>query len=173
MRSMTDTAWARRGISMLWDGDTMGKIINPAAVVSMRRLFHMDGNWPDELPSFDGNSLVVAGLDGSLDALSPDDGTSWLSDSLRPVILSFQSAYGLDAALIFWLPGGRNRVWMNSATESYSWICASPYSSQTLDIGHVFWSGAADDVVRIINPEVSSADIDGKGWIGIHLARLS
>ena len=173
MRSMTDTAWARRGISMLWDGDAMGKVSNPNAVLSMRQLFHMQGSWPEDLPGFSGNALVVAGLEGSLDALTPGDATFWLADALRPVVLSFQSFYGLEAALIFWLPGGRTRIRMNSANETYSWICAGPYSSHTLDIGHVFWSGAADDVVRILNADATGADIDGKAWIGIHLARLS
>ena len=173
MRSTTDTAWTRRGISMLWDGDAMGKISNPDAVLSMRQLFQMKGSWPEDLPGFNGNSLVVAGLEGSLDALTPGDATLWLADSLRPIVLSFQSCYGLEAALVFWLPGGRTRIRMNPANETYSWICAGPYSSQTLDIGHVFWSGAADDVVRILNADASGADIDGKAWIGINLARLS
>ena len=173
MRSMTDTAWTHRGLSMLWDGDALGKGSSPESVLSMRQFFQMQGQWPEELPGYGGNSLVVAGLEGSLDALTPEDAATWLADSLRPVVLSFQSYYGLDAALIFWLPGGRTRIRMNSATESYFWICAGPYSSQTMDIGHIFWSGAADDVVRIMNPAVNSTDIDGKAWMGIHLVRLS
>ena len=173
MRSMTDTAWTRRGLSMLWDGDALGQVSRPESVLSMRQFFQMQGHWPEDLPGSGGNALVVAGLEGSIDALTPEDASVWLAESLRPVLLSFQSFYGQDAALIFWLPGGRSRIRMNPATDSYYWICGGSFSAQNLDIGHIFWSGAADDVVRIMKPDANSADSDGKDWIGIHLVRLS
>jgi hypothetical protein len=48
--------------------------------------------------------LVVAGLEGSLDLLAPDQAEIWLGDTIKRAILSFQDAYGGEAALIFWLP---------------------------------------------------------------------
>jgi hypothetical protein len=43
--------------------------------------------------------LVVAGLEGSLDLLAPDQAEIWLGDTIKRAILSFQDAYGGEAAL--------------------------------------------------------------------------
>ena len=68
------------------------------------------GNWPDDLPSNGNNTLVVAGLEGSLDLLTPEDAETWLGDAVKQAILSFQDAYDGQAALIFWLPSGCSSI---------------------------------------------------------------
>ena len=40
-------------------------------MLSIRQFFALQGNWPEELPSNGGKTLVVAGLEGCLDLLTP------------------------------------------------------------------------------------------------------
>jgi len=73
MKQLRDTVWQRRGISWIWDNDAFASVTGPQDVVSMREFLRMVRNWPDELPSNSGDTLVVAGLDACLDLLTPED----------------------------------------------------------------------------------------------------
>ena len=173
MKVLEDDVWKRRGVSLLWGGDALSLLAEAQKVVSIRQFFAMVGKWPDDLPCNEGNTLVVAGLEGCVDLTNPVDGEAWLKSDLLPTVLAFQDAYCLEAALVFWLPTGKNRVKMNRATEAYSWVCSAPHSNQLLDLGRILWAGAAADVGRIIDPNFTNSDSDGPAWIGLHHPRLS
>ena len=109
--------------------------VEPAPVLRAK------GQWPDDLPSNGGRTLVVAGLDGSLDLLAPTDAETWLADTIKPAVLSFQDEWGSDGALVFWLPGGHNRIRANAATDEVSWLCHTPHGHQ-IDLGRILWGQA-------------------------------
>ena len=144
MRQLLDTVWQRRGTSWLWDETARNAVCEAAEVWSVRRFLRARGQWPDDLPSNDNQTLVVAGLEGCLDLLPPDQGEIWLVDTIKGAILSFQDAYAGEAALIFWLPQGQNRLRMHPATDAVSWLCEAPNRGSELDFGRILWGEAAD-----------------------------
>ena len=79
MKQLLDTVWQRRGISWIWDDEALNEIARPGEVLSLRQLLRDDGHWPDDLPSNNGRTMVVAGLDACLDLLSPEDADAWLA----------------------------------------------------------------------------------------------
>ena len=83
--------------------------------------------------------MVVAGLEASLDLLTPEDAEAWLGDAIKDAILSFQAYYEGEAALIFWLPAGLGRIKLNPATDSIEWRCAAPHSESLLAFGRILW----------------------------------
>lgn len=141
MRQLLDTVWQRRGTSWVWDEEARNQICTASEVWSLRKFLRAAGNWPDDLPSNDDKTLVVAGLDGSLDLLTPADAESWLGDVVKPAILSFQDAYAGSTALIFWLPGGNKRIRTNAATDEVNWLCHTPHDHQ-IDFGRILWGQA-------------------------------
>ena len=144
MKQLKDTVWQRRRISWIWDNDAFASVTRPQDVVSMREFLRMVRNWPDELPSNGGDTLVVAGMDACLDLLTPEDAAEWLSDVLKRAILSFQDGYDGDAALVFWLPNGQNRFRTDLATDAVRWECGPPNRSQKLDLGRILWGEARE-----------------------------
>jgi len=173
MKILQGDVWERRGVSLLWSAEALSRLTAPQNVVSIRQFFALAASWPDDLPSNGGNTLVVAGLEGCIDLMSPDEAEEWLKADLLPAILEFQDEYSLEAALVFWLPDGKRRIRMNRATEAYSWVCAAPNSGQALDLGRILWAGAEADVGRILDPSNANQDPDGPAWIGLHHPRLS
>ena len=173
MKILQGDVWKRRGMSLLWGSGALSTLALPQDVLSIRQFFAMVGKWPDDLPCNCGNTLVVAGLEGCIDLMAPPEAEGWLKSDIFPAVLSFQSKYSLGAALVFWLPTGKNRVKMNPATESYSWVCSAPHSNQHLDLGRILWAGAEVDLGRIIDPECANTDPEGLAWIGLHHPRLS
>jgi len=144
MRQLRDTVWQRRGTSWVWDEEARNQICAASEVWSLRQFLRASkapGSWPDDLPSNGGKTLVVAGLDGSLDLLMPTDAEAWLGDAIKPAILSFQDEWGSDGALVFWLPGGHNRVRANTATDEVGWLCHAPHGHQ-IDLGRILWGQA-------------------------------
>ena len=144
MKQLRDTVWQRRGTSWLWDDEALGQVCAASEVWSLRQFIQARGHWPDDLPSNDSNTLVVAGLDACLDLLAPSDAEAWLGDEMKDAILSFQEYYEGLAALVFWLPSGAGRIVTNSATDAVRWRCAHPNASDSLDFGRVLWGEAHD-----------------------------
>lgn len=170
MRQMTTDVWTRRGISLLWDPNVLAELCKPAEVFTMRQLFSVVGHWGDDLPSNRGRTLVVAGLEGCMDMLAPDEAEEWLTLEVRGAMLSFQEEYSLEAGLVFWLPTGGPRVGVNPASEDFYWKCSPPYAGQTLDLGRILFSGAAVDAVQIQHGLDSQRSDSG---IGINCPRVS
>lgn len=144
MRQLLDTVWQRRGTSWVWDEEARNQICAASEAWSLRqflRAAQAPGSWPEDLPSNDDQTLVVAGLDGSLDLLTPTDAETWLGDVVKPAVLSFQDAYAGGAALVFWLPGGHNRIKVQSATDEVGWLCHTPHGHQ-IDFGRILWGQA-------------------------------
>ena len=166
-------AWKRRGCSLLWDAAALAAVTAPAAVASLRQFFAMTRAWPAELPGAGGDALVVAGVEGCLDALSDADGRIWLETDLKPALLRFQDEYEGQAALILWLPSGRSRIRMVTATEEYFWHNDSAAASGGLPLGRCLWAGAESDAARIIVSAAPQPNVDGSAWVGLYHPRLS
>lgn len=156
MRQLLDTVWQRRGTSWLWDEEARNQICAATEVWSLRQLLRAAGNWPGDLPSNGGQTLVIAGLDGSLDLLTPTDAEIWLGEAIKPAILSFQDEYQGDAALVFWLPGGHSRIKMRTTTDEVTWLCQSPHGHQ-IDFGRVLWGQANEYPQEILLRENTRA----------------
>ncbi|WP_419685626.1 hypothetical protein ACN22W_00030 [Burkholderia theae] len=142
MRQLLDTVWQRRGTSWVWDEEARNQICVASEVWSLRQFLRAAGNWPDALPSNGDQTLVVAGLDGSLDLLMPTDAEAWLGDVVKPAVLSFQDAYAGDAALVFWLPTGHTRIKVQVSTDAVNWLCAPPHGQSQIDFGRILWGEA-------------------------------
>lgn len=144
MKKLLDTVWQRRGTSWIWDEEARNQVCAAGEVWSLRRFLQVVSHWPDDLPSNGNNTLVVAGLEGGLDLLKPEDAEAWLGDVVKDAILSFQSYFEGEAALIFWLPSGGGRIKVHSATDAVAWRCAAPYGERQLDFGRILWGEARE-----------------------------
>lgn len=146
MRQVLDTVWQRRGASWLWDEEARNAVCAAGEVWSLRQFLQAaipnGPGWPEDLPSNGNQTLVVAGLEGSLDLLAPDQGEIWLAETIKQAILSFQDAYAGEAALIFWLPKGDSRLVVQASTDAVSWRCEAPHRESHLDFGRLLWSEA-------------------------------
>lgn len=155
MKQLLDTVWQRRGTSWIWDEEARNQVCVASEVWSLRQFLQAVGNWPDDLPSNGNNTLVVAGLEGSLDLLTPVDAEAWLGDAVKQAILSFQDAYDGQAALIFWLPSGQGRIKFHPATDSIEWRCAAPHGENLLAFGRILWGEANEYPQEILLREGS------------------
>lgn len=144
MKQLRDSVWQRRGTSWIWGAEALAQVCTASEVWSLRQFLLAVEHWPEDLPSNNGATLVVAGLDGCLDLLAPSDAENWLSAEIKDAILSFQDFYSGEASLIFWLPSGAGRITVNSATDAVGWRCAAPNSGQQLDFGRLLWGEARE-----------------------------
>lgn len=173
MRLIQDKAWSRRGISFLWGPQLLAEVAKPHEVLSIRGFMAMAKAWPEDLPSGDGRTLVVAGVEGCIDVMEPQEAEAWLEEELRPRVISFQDEYENQTALVLWLPAGRHRIRMSPAGESYLWKCAPPWNNATIELGRLLWGGAESDVGRILDPTERNQDPDGPAWVGLFHPRIS
>jgi hypothetical protein len=172
IRKRFNHGWVRSGFSLLWDAEILSDIGAPQDAVSLRQFFAQIDDWPEDLPAANGNALVVSGFEGCLDVLSSDDAMRWINTDLNEAVLSFQDFYQGQAGLILWAPSGRNRISMSGASEEYSWKHGGVRGG-SLPIGRLLFSGAENEVERLLNTDDPNADCDGKLWVGLHHPRIS
>lgn len=162
-------AWARRGLTLLWGAEALRDLASPAEVRPLRFLFSRRSDWPEQLQSNGGRALIAAGLEATLDCLSPADAEHWLESDLRDLILDFQGAYQGGCALVFWLPSGRERIKYDAPSDA--WLWATPGDTR-LSLGRLLFSGAEREVERLWPPYLRGPK-DETNLIGLHLTRLS
>lgn len=162
-------AWSRRGLTLLWGAEALRDLAAPEEVRPLRNLFCGRSDWPEQLPSNEGRALVIAGLEATLDCLSPADAETWLDHDLRDAILAFQQVYQGDRALVLWLPSGRERIRYDPPRDA--WLWATP-GDTPLPLGRLLFSGAEHEAERIW-PLGLRGTRDDSNLIGLHHARLS
>jgi hypothetical protein len=150
---LSDDIWMRRGISLLWDAETLATVCTPRQVVSLRQflLLHAAG-WPEaELPLVNDVRLVVAGLESAIDALAPDEAVAWLERTVYPAIISYQenvAGGGTEASLILWI-ADHKRLDYHTSDDTHYWHCGTEYKGQLLPLSRCLFNGAQDGLRRI------------------------
>lgn len=173
MPPWTNDSWKRKGFSFLWEPSALQDLGTPQEMVSLRQLFQLRAGWPEALPSQGGNALVVTGLDGLLSCLDPKDAEVWLKGELWPVVEAFQRKYEGEAALIFWLPGARNRVIGREQGGGYNWTCDGTNADRHIHLTRSLFGGADRDIHEIQDPRAKAHNVSGTEWWGLHLRRIS
>ena len=97
---LSDDIWTRRGITLLWDADKLSGLYSPDQIISLRQFLQLHkAGWPEsELHLVGDTTLVVAGLEGCLDALPPQETETWLEQVVYPAILSYHGKWQAVAA---------------------------------------------------------------------------
>ncbi len=173
MKTLTDSSWTKRGISLLWGDDQFARLIHPNKVISVREFLRMGNAWPQDLPSNNGDALVVSGVEGFIDLMEPKQAEEWIQKNLMDGIQAFQREYNIEAALVFWLPGGKTRIRPGNTGDRYELLCAAPSIGRQINLGRTLWAGSEDDVSRIIDPNCENKNENGPAWIGLHHPRIS
>ena len=151
---LLDDIWTRRGISLLWDADRLAALCAPDQIISVRRFLQLHkAGWPeDELHLVGDTTLIVAGLEGCLDAMPPHETENWLEQVVFPAILSFQREVadgGNQAALIFWFVDPK-RIRYEVAQDIHEWHCDGDHRGQRIALSRCLFNGAQHDLRRIV-----------------------
>jgi hypothetical protein len=163
--ALRDDVWKRRGISVLWDGDTLSQFNAASKIISLRRFFELyEAGWPeDDMPFINDSAVMVAGLDVMIDALTLEEVVDWVEQQVYTKIQSFQSSVD-NCALIFWM--AEKSRWLENASEnSYNWWLSGNYRQQNFPIGRCIWNGAQNGVKRI--------ESEKGQWLGLYHQRIS
>jgi len=165
--------WTRRGISILWDAETLAGLCTPSQVVSLRQFqqFH-NANWPeDSMSLIKDKALIVAGLEGTIDALVPAEAEEWLGGPIYKALIDFErevSYGGQEAALILWLADER-RLHYHTSDDTYYWYCSTTYSGQQIPLSRCLFKGSQHGLRPIHVP----GDKKTERCIGLFHPRIS
>ncbi len=171
MSSLLADIWTRRGLSLTWGTAALAGIA-PQEIVSLRRLIQMaEESFTEALPSNGGKLLVATGLEGALDALTPDEAELWTKDRIRPLLEGFQEAWDGNGALAFWLPSGEARIVSRLASGAYDWRLPTGHGGKTLPLSQLIFAGAHEDLKPIMANDSSQGQ--GQAWVGLYHPRIS
>lgn len=163
-----DDIWTRKGISLLWGAEQLARVCKPQQVVSLRAFLQLHvAGWPqDKLALANDRALVVAGLEGCIDALPPSEAEEWLEKIVYAAIVSFQQEVSY-AALIFWL-ADHKRIEHRTSEDAYYWHCGTEYRGQQVALSRCLFNGAQNDLRQILVVEKKT-----EHWIGLFHPRIS
>lgn len=131
-----------------------------------------NARWPDDnLPLINDQTLVVAGLESCIDALTPEEAIAWLEETVYQSILSYQQEVadgGSQAALIFWLAEQR-RLDYQTSDDTYYWHCGTEYRGEKIPLGQCLFNGAHHDLRQIHVVDQKKKE----RWVGLYHPRIS
>ena len=170
--TLQDDIWTRRGISLLWDAESLADVCTPQQVVSLRRFLQLGSlGWPEEhLPFVNEKVIVVAGLESVIDALPPEEATEWLEQVVYRGIVSFEHevSKATEAALVLWVSDSR-RLEYRTSDDTYYWHCATEYKGQMIPLSRCLFNGGQGDTRRIHTHDSSKKE----KWIGLFHPKVS
>jgi hypothetical protein len=173
LANLYDDVWMRRGVSLLWDPDSLNKVCKPRQVASLRHLLKLQSlGWPeDELGLIDETTLVIAGLEVAIDALPPEAAIEWVETVVYQAIVSFQREVafgGNEASLIFWISESR-RIDYKTSDDTFYWHCATEFKGQQIPLSRCLFNGGQGDARRIHTLDNSK----NEHWIGLFHPKVS
>lgn len=169
---LLDDIWLRRGISLLWDAESLASFCPAQNVISVRGflLLHAAG-WPEaDLALVNDVCLVVGGLESAIDALPPDEAVLWLEKTIYPIIISYQenvAGGGTEASLIFWIADSK-RIDYHTSDDTHYWHCGTEFKGQQIPLSRCLFNGAQDGLRRIV-----TSDKKAEHGIGLFHPRIS
>lgn len=170
---LSDDIWMRRGISLLWDAESLAAVCTPKQVVSLRQFLVLnEAGWPeagyDPLMVNGGKALVVGGLETAIDALSPGEAEVWLCEVVYKAIVAFQQEVGsTEAGLILWIADSK-RLDHHTSDDTHYWHCGTEYRGQQIPLSRCLFNGAQGDR-QSIRGNAKKPD----AGIGLYLQRIS
>ena len=172
---LTDDIWMRRGLSLLWDAESLGAVCKPRQVISLRRFMCLGANgWQEaDLDSClvnGGRALVVAGVESAIDSLLPEQAVSWLEEQFTTCLMSFQNQVaggGTEAALLLWLADSK-RLEYHTSEDTHYWHCGTEHKGHKIPLSRCLFNGAQADRQLIRSSQKKS-----EAGIGLYLQRIS
>lgn len=138
--------WRRQGHAILWDAAELAALCDAKRPISLRQLLLLKASGWKNVDDYliRGRALVVAGLEGALDALLPSETIEWLEQVIYPAVLSFQKTVasgGSEAALVFWFAESRRFSYRQAEQAAY-WQCSNAHGSVEIPLGRCLWNGS-------------------------------
>ena len=170
---LQDDIWTRRGLSLLWDADSLSTICKPQQVVSLRRFLELHTlGWPESQVSLVNDKvLVVAGIESAIDALLPNDASEWLEKTVYRALTGFQrevAGGGTEAAIVLWFTD-THRFEYRTSDDTYYWHCTTEYKGQQIPISRCLFNGGQADARRIHVLDSKKQE----HWVGLFHPRVS
>ena len=151
--------WQRRGISLLWDAESLNGFCKPNQILSIRQFRCLYEDAWREVDDYlvNDSALVVAGLESCIDSLDPEKATEWLKANIYREMIDYQKEVargGTEAALILWIADQR-RLEYNVSESAWTWHCAGEHKNEQIPFGHCIYNGSQKDVQEIQTKEGS------------------
>lgn len=156
---LLDDIWTRRGISLLWDAETLARLCTPSQVISLRQFLQLHAaGWPEDRLAFvNEKALVVGGLESCIDALPPTEAMEWLEQSVYQTLISYEREVahgGTEAALILWLADHR-RLHYQTSDDIHYWHCSTEHKDQQIPLSLCLFDGAQNSLraIHVVNDQ--------------------
>lgn len=166
MREMSSTAWLRRGSSVVFDKQSLGRLIADGKLFSLREALSWMQAWPPE-PPHGPSTILIGGLETCLEVLSPADAESFLRNRIKPIILEFQARWD-QCGLVFGF-GTSDRSFEVTASEEE--VLFLKRGGERVRLSYALWDGSATlDVTRLVRSEAQTSQ---QITVGYHVLRVS
>jgi hypothetical protein len=165
MREMSSSAWQRRGSSVVYHRHMLGPLIAAGCLMSLREALGWLHNWPDAPPG-NGQTVLVGGLETSLEVLSPAEAEDFLRRRVQPFISVLQSRWD-QRGLVFGFGCPSQRFRINTHEE----VLFSHPQGGVVRLSSSLWNGAAgQDMYRLFTKDPATNQLVPGGF---HVRRLS
>jgi len=164
MKELSADSWKRQGSSIIWDKASLQALLPTASLVSLRQFLSWQDAWPARLPR-SSRTVLVAGLQTCMEALSPQQGEAFLLNRVQALIRRQQGKLE-QFGIIFGFPTASPRAF--EVTQREEDISYKRAAQSLVPLSAPLWGRGTSAEIQILLRNSQSRD-----HIGFHVRRIS
>jgi len=100
MDTVSNTAWQRKGSSIVFDQQSLSPFIADGSVVSLRKMLSWRNSLPPQ-PPVQAKTVLISGLETIIETMEPQEAEAFLSRRIRPLLKNLQNTPWRDYGFVF------------------------------------------------------------------------
>jgi len=166
MEKISSSVWHRKGSCVVFDKKSLGGLIAAEAIISLRQALSWSKGIP-ALPPVDGRTILVAGLETILEVVPPQDAEDFLTQRIRPILISLQNQW-TDCGVVF---GFSSHARAFEETPFDEEVLFRRRDRKTVQLSRALWDGStALNMRRIVRDGGKPGE---EIVVGYYVARIS
>ena len=147
MREIRGKGWLRSGSSLIWDARLLSPLLENGGQVPLHQALNwIGGKLPSTVPSGDGKTIFVTGLQTVLETLDSEAAFTFLRNRVQRLIVRVQDFYGNNVGLVF----GCNCNWRQWRIDSNEHAHLRLRAGHELNVTFALWNGVAREAQIIM-----------------------
>lgn len=166
MDKISSSSWMRKGSSIVFDQKSLGGFIASGDIVSLQDAL----GWFDQTPSsppVKGKTILIIGLDTTIETFEPSDADEFLINRIRPLIIKLQNLW-TDYGVVFGF-ASHAKAFEETAIEEE--VIFRRRDQKTVRLSDGLWDGTAAVNMRKIVRE--DEEQKKEVVVGYYVARIS
>lgn len=164
MDNISTTVWQRKGSSVVFDQQSLGKFISEGAMISLRQVLGWKNNIPS-VPPVSGKTILICGLETVIETMPWNEVENFLAGRIRPILIELQSRW-TECGIVFGFSSHEKAFEEVSLDEEVHFN----HDKKSIRLSEGIWDGTTMSMKRITREDTQTGKEITVGYYVAHIS---